>query len=205
MNKLPSFRLASRILCLLPLLLLGNAARATIYHFDTMMSGAAEVPANASPGTGVADIYFDDANQLMRVIVSFSGLLGTTTASHIHAATALANTGTAGVATQTPTFAGFPLGVTAGSYDHVFDMTLASSFNASYVTANGGVSAASAALLNAMLAEKAYLNVHSTFAPGGEIRGFLHGAVPDTGSTLLFLSASVTALAVIGRRRPLAN
>lgn len=65
--------------------------------------------------------------------MTFSGLLGNTTASHIHAATAVAGVGTAGVATQTPSFSGFPLGVKAGAMDTTFDMTLASSFNASYI------------------------------------------------------------------------
>jgi len=123
----------------------------------------------------------------MRVVVSFSGLTGTTTASHIHAATTVPGTGTAGVATQTPTFAGFPLGVTSGSYDNLFDLTLATSFNASYVTSNGGtLASASLALENALLADKAYLNIHTSAFPGGEIRGFLHN-VPDSTSTALLL------------------
>ena len=42
------------------------------------------------------------------------------------------------VATGVPTFLGFPTGVTNGYYDHTFDLTLASSFNPAYVTANGG-------------------------------------------------------------------
>jgi hypothetical protein len=111
---------------------------------------------------------------MMHLYVTFSGLTGNTTASHIHAATALPGTGTAGVATTTPTFAGFPLGVKAGTCDIVLDMTLASSYNPSYITANGGTPAsAEAALFAAIAAGKAYLNIHSSTFGGGEIRGFL--------------------------------
>jgi hypothetical protein len=109
----------------------------------------------------------------MTLDVSFSGLAGNTTASHIHAATATAGAGTAGVATTTPTFAAFPLGVTSGTYPRTFDMTLASSYNAAYITANGGTTAtAFNALKAAVDTGKAYLNIHSSTFGGGEIRGF---------------------------------
>lgn len=180
-------------------------ARADVIHFHADLSGPAESPANASPGTGIADVYFDDIAQTMEVVVSFSGLLGLTTASHIHAATAAANTGTAGVATQTPTFTGFPLGVTAGAYDHLFDLTQTSTFNGSYVTANGGTAAgASAALEAALLSDKAYLNIHTSQFGGGEIRGFLHN-VPDNYPTLLVLSVVLGATVLVSRKRRPAN
>lgn len=183
------------------LLFLSNLVQATTIHFQASLSGANEAPSNASPGTGWADVYFDDVAQTMQVMVNFSGLLGTVTASHIHAATAVPNTGTAGVATQTPTFTGFPSGVMSGTYDHTFDLTLNSTFNGSYVTANGGTAAgASAALEAAMLAEKTYLNVHTTSFPGGEIRGFLQ-RVPDTSSTLILLSAALGGIACFEKWR----
>ena len=81
--------------------------------------------------------------------------------SHTHSATAVAGTGTAGVATTTPTYTGFPLGVTSGTYDHVYDMTLATSYNPSYVTAHGGTTAqAETDLAAGIAAGKAYLNIH---------------------------------------------
>jgi hypothetical protein len=106
----------------------------------------------------------------------FSGLTGNTTASHIHAPTAFPFnlTNTAGVATTTPTFAGFPLGVTSGTYSNTLDLTALSSYNPSFVTANGGTAATAEAALTAAIAEgRAYWNVHSSTFPGGEIRGFL--------------------------------
>jgi hypothetical protein len=78
------------------------------------------------------------------------------------------------VATTTPFFAGFTTGVTFGSYNNTLDMTLAGSYNPSYVTANAAARRpCGVALFAAIAAGKAYLNIHSSFAPGGEIRGFL--------------------------------
>lgn len=156
--------------------------------YDANLNGPSESPPNASPATGFAIVTFDDIANTMRVQVNFSGLLGTTTASHIHCCTALPFTGTANVATQTPSFAGFPLGVTSGSYDHTFDMTLTSTYNAPFVTASGGTAAgAEAALIANAAAGLEYLNVHSTVDPGGEIRGFLV-AVPEPGTWVLAIA-----------------
>ena len=139
------------------------------------LSGAAEVPSNNSPGTGKALVTINVAASTMRVQATFSGLVAGVTACHIHAATAVAFTGTAGVATTLPTFAGFPSGVTLGTYDQTFNMLLASSYNPAYVTNNGGTTASAfAALIAAIGAGKAYLNIHSSTFPAGEIRGFLN-------------------------------
>ena len=122
----------------------------------------------------------------MHVIVTFSGLLGTTTASHIHAATAVAGVGTAGVATTTPTFAGFPSGVSSGAYNNTLNMTLSSSYNPSFVTAHGGTTAGAEAFLFQSIADgKAYYNIHTGVYPGGEIRGFLlpFDSTPSTRTT----------------------
>ncbi len=173
-------------------------AKATPFVFEASLNGPSESPPNASPGTGFADVIFDTVAQTMRVEVTFGGLLGTTTASHIHCCTAVPGTGVAGVATTTPTFTLFPLGVTSGTYDHTFDMTLTSSYNSSFITAHGGtVASAETALLTGMLDGDAYLNIHSTVVPGGEIRGFLQ--VPEP-SSLVLLSSSLLALAAWRRR-----
>lgn len=188
-----------RALRFIPLLFLCGLAHATTIHFHADLSGASESPANASPGMGYADIYIDDIANTMQVQVAFWNLLAGVTASHIHAATAVANTGTASVATQTPTFLGFPSGVTSGTYDHTFDLLLASTYRAGFITDNGGTAAsAAAALVNAMWAEKSYLNIHTTQFPGGEIRGFL-SRVPDTGATALLLAMALGSLAGFAR------
>ena len=139
------------------------------------LSGPAEVPPNNSPGTGTALITIDAVANTMRVQTTFSGLLAGVSASHIHAPTAVAGAGTAGVSTTLPTFPGFPSGVTGGTYDQTFNMLLASSYNPAYVTNNGGTPASAfTALRAAISAGKAYLNIHSSMFTGGEIRGFLN-------------------------------
>ena len=173
-RRIPMFARAHLLLAAALLLAVTVPASATVLHYRTTLTGPNESPPNASPGIGDAEITIDDVANTMRVQCTFTGLLGTTTACHIHAPTAVAGTGTAGVATMTPAFTGFPLGVTSGTMDHTFDLTLTTTYNSPFVTANGGTAAgAEAALLSAIAAGKAYFNVHTTVVAGGEIRGFL--------------------------------
>ena len=178
-------------------------ARGATFEYTAILSGPSESPPNASPGTGFADVKYDDLANTLLVNVTFSGLIGTTTASHIHADTTVAGTGTAPVATTTPTFAGFPLGVTSGTYNNTLNLTLPTSYNPAYVTAHGGNAAgAEAALVSALAGGKAYFNIHTSVFPGGEIRGFLTPAsVPDGAATGPLLVSSLLGLAGFARFR----
>ncbi len=160
-------------------------AHATIFKYAASLSGPNEAPPNATPGTGFAFVTVDDVAHTMHVDVTFSGLLGTTTNSHIHCCTAAPFTGTAGVATSTPTFPGFPSGVTSGTYDNILNMTQAASFSSAFVTDQGGTPAgAEAALFGGMSLGESYFNIHTNVFPGGEIRGFL-AQVPEPATLAL--------------------
>lgn len=175
------------------------SASAFEYYLWASLSGPAESPPNTSPGTGWGLVIYNDTAHTLRVQAFFENLLGTTTASHIHGPTAVPLTGPASVITTTPTFPGFPLGVTSGSYDQTFDLTLTTSFNPAFITANGGTTAsAEAAFAAALLSEKTYLNIHSSQFGGGEIRGFLR--VPDAGATLGMLALGFTVLGAMRQR-----
>jgi hypothetical protein len=135
----------------------------------------------------------------LSINVNFSGLLGTVTAAHIHGATASPFTGTAGVVLTPGTLPGFPLGVSAGAYANVLDLSLATTYPAAYITANGGTTlGAESAITAAMAAGKTYFNIHTTVVGGGEVRGFLT-AVPEP-SSLTLLALGAIGMAAKGRR-----
>ena len=186
-------------------LTLAGQAPAATFTYITSLDGASEAPPNASLGTGVSLLVLDKLAHSLRVTFEFADLMAGTTAVHIHAPTAVAGTGTAGVATQVPTFLDTPLGVTSGTYDQTFDISDASFYNPSFVTAQGGVAGAERILLRALRSGTAYLNIHTEAFPGGEIRGFYDQGVVPLPAGLGLMITGVLALAGFGlRRRPAA-
>src|ERR1051325_6781105 len=183
---------------LITVFMFSTAARADQLVLTATLTGSQEVPPTGSPGIGSALVTLDTVTNLLTVNVSFAGLGSPTIASHIHCC---APPGTnALVATTVPTFPGFPLGVTTGTYLMTFDMTLASSYNPAFITAHGGtVAGAEAALIAGLSSGQTYLNIHTTQFPGGEIRGQLQ-SVPEPAS-LFLLGTGITAVAGALRRR----
>jgi hypothetical protein len=180
------------------------SAQAIPLVFTASLSGATESPPNISPGTGFATVTIDELLHTMRVQTSFSGLLGTTIAAHIHCC-AIPPGGNSLVATTVPTFPGFPTGVSAGIYDMLFDMYNPASYNPSFLSTLGGGSVVTAfsALLNGLNTGVAYLNIHTNVYAGGEIRGFLEAqqtAVSLPGTWLL-LVVGLGGIAWQGRYR----
>ncbi|HTO04152.1 MAG TPA: CHRD domain-containing protein, partial [Opitutus sp.] len=115
--------------------------------------------------------------------------------------------GNAGVATQISTFTGFPAGVTEGTYNNAFDLSLATSYNPSFL-ANainmGSTATAEATLIGAMEGGHAYLNIHTDYRPSGEIRGYIARRVPDSSSTFaLLIPGFLMAIGFTCRKRRL--
>ena len=183
-------------------LIFATAAQAAPITYTTTLSGANEIPAVSSTGTGSATITYDSVTHLLGLNINFADLVSPTTASHIHCC-AVQPGNNAGVATTTPTFAGFPLGVTSGTYVNTLDLTLASSWNPSFITsvfAGGTIAGAEAALANALGNNMAYLNIHTVANPGGEIRGPIRAAPEPASMALLGLGLVGVASRRLRRR-----
>jgi CHRD domain/PEP-CTERM motif len=179
-------------------LALAVPARAMV--FTGSLTGANENPPVDSPGSGFVTVTMDLDLHTLRIEASFQDLLGTVTAAHIHCCTTdtMPNVPPA---TQTPSFTGFPTGVTSGTYDMTFDTSEASTWNASFVTANGGTTAgAETAFFNGMMDGRAYFNIHSTSFPGGEIRSNLV-PIPEPSTYALLLAGLAVVGGVATRRR----
>jgi hypothetical protein len=192
-SSLFSLALAAALLVAAPL------AHATLIHFHFNLSGANEMPATPSLGTGVVDLDLDTTAQTLTGNIVFSGLTGVTTAAHIHCCLASPFAGgNVGVATLVPAFPGFPIGVTSGTNNFLLHLDLASSYNPAFVTAQGGLANAEAAFIAGLIAGETYLNIHTNVFPGGEIRGFV--AVPEPTIALL-VALGLAAVGFVSRRR----
>ena len=136
------------------------------------LNSAQETPPNSSPATGSGTLTLN-ADGTLSYNITYAGLTGDWTASHIHG----------------PGAVGVPAGV-------IFPRN-----NIPTTTRSGTLSGVTPALNSTQLGylqnQLLYVNIHSTVFGGGEIRGFLHLAVPEPAT----LSSCAMALAVLARRR----
>jgi hypothetical protein len=107
-----------------------------------VLDGKSEVPANASAGTGIADIDYNPASKKLSCKLTYSGLSGAATAAHFHG----------------PAEAGKNAGVAAAIP------------NATSSPSEGSATLTDAQAAD-LMAGKYDLNVHTAANPGGEIRG----------------------------------
>jgi hypothetical protein len=184
-----SFPAISMRSCLLPLataLILPVPASYADTVLTANLTGALEIPSTQPPSTATGNAVITlEPNDMMRVQVTFSGLTSGTTASHIHCCLpGPFQNANEMVATTLPTFPNFPLGVTSGSYDQTFNLTLASTYNLLNPALGGSAATAEPIFVAALLAGETYLNIHTTMFPNGEIRGLLAVPGPIVGAGL---------------------
>jgi hypothetical protein len=114
----------------------------------------------ASPATGSATLSLDDVANTLNVNLSYTGLLAPVTNAHIHCCSA------PGVSSGViiPFVPPMTTGATSGSFINLFTLT-----PTQVTQVESGL---------------AYINIHTSFAPGGEIRGQI-SAVPEPGFVAL--------------------
>jgi hypothetical protein len=120
----------------------GTVLAADSTAFGAKLSGANEVPANASPGSGMLEASLDKQTSVLSWTVSYSGLTGPVKAGHFHG----------------PAMAGANAGVALG-------------FTGSVESPVKGTATLTPAQIDDLMSGKWYVNLHTAANPGGELRG----------------------------------
>ena len=170
------------------------SSTANAASYTTILTG--QQAGTTSPSIGAAVIDFDSASHQLHVGAAFSALQGLSTGANIQ---------WSGSGDTLASLLAFPLGVSTGAYSHNFNTTLDTTWNQTFLSANGGNAAgAEAAFLAGLATGAAYLHITSTAYPGGEIRGGLNlvqvPAVPEPASFAMF-GLGAPALLLLARRR----
>ncbi|NYE59296.1 hypothetical protein FHW58_000448 [Duganella sp. 1224] len=168
------------------------AGTASATGYTSILTG--QQAGNSSPAIGVAVVEFDAASHVLQIGAAFSALQGQSSGANI------SWTGAGDTLAALP---GFPLGVGTGAYNHSFNTSLDGTWDAAFLSANGGNAAgAEAAFLAGLRSGAAWINLASTRYGGGEIRGTLNAvaAVPEP-ATFAMLGLGAPAVLLLARRR----
>lgn len=124
-----------------PMMSSGTPMTMSTQTFRATLSSAAEVPANASAGTGTLTADFDKATSVLKWKLSYAGLTGPASMAHFHG----------------PAMPGTNAGVVVP-------------FPSAASPAEGSATLTPAQVTD-LMAGMWYVNVHTAQNPGGEIRG----------------------------------
>ena len=180
-----------------------SAAHAHVHTYQADLTGANEAVPNSSPAIGVSTVTLDLDLITILIELDFSDLTGSSTAAFVHGPTSIPLIGFAGPMTPALVETGFPMGVVAGGYSHLFDLTDAPGYDPAFITEGGGtVSDALNVLISAFEGGKAYLSIQSVGFPGGEFRGFYTEVreVPEP-TSIAMMGLGFCALAIVRRRK----
>jgi hypothetical protein len=191
-----------KVLCTLAVAASSLIAVATAQAADTrwraVATGSLESPPNASPGYAITTFELTPGNMLL-IDAPFKDLQASSTEAHVHCCTTTAFMGNVGVAIP---LTDFPTGVKSGTYTASIDLTKDASFDASFLSSNGGTAAsARSALLAGINAHEAYVNIHTSQYSEGEIRGWLVAAPIPEPATWAMLGVGLAGLGFMSRRK----
>jgi hypothetical protein len=148
-------------------------ASAATLQFEAFLDGLQETPPVVTPATGFASLTLNDATGDFTLTGNFADLIGTANNAHIHG----------------PAPVGVPAGVIVGlTFTPAASGTLA------------GAGTFSGLQMADLIAGLYYVNLHSTFQPGGEIRGQLN-LVPEPATVVLFAGGGLMLMLAAWRKR----
>jgi len=151
-------------------LALANAALAETLHVQ--LTSYEEVPALSSAASGAFRAFIDDAAGTIRYELSYSGLEGDVRMSHIHLGQVGVSGGISIWLCQTASFVD-PTGLAPTCAQSGTVTGLLTQANVIGPAGQGIAPTEFAEIVAAIRAGVAYVNVHSSVFPGGEIRGQL--------------------------------